>query len=213
MARPRVIARFLLLLPTVLVLLLPSPPSRAAPGTAAAARPSAAAASAAGPAAAAAVVVGPVAAVAADPGTADTVAETPTAGWRWPVDPPATIVAPFRAPPTPYAPGHRGIDLAAREHDAVRAPADGTVSFAGMVAGRPVVAVDHGDGYVSAVEPVSATVAAGSAVAAGEALGTAASGGHCDGGCVHFGVRLHGEYVSPLLLLEAPPRSVLLPVG
>lgn len=134
------------------------------------------------------------------------------ARWRWPLDPPTTITAPFRAPPTPYASGHRGIDLAAAAGAPVRAPAAGTVSFVGAVAGRPLVAIDHGDGYVSAVEPVSALVEAGSAVAPGEPLGTVASGGHCDGACVHFGVRLHGEYVSPMLLLGSVPRAVLLPL-
>ncbi|UOE25234.1 murein hydrolase activator EnvC family protein [Agromyces soli] len=132
--------------------------------------------------------------------------------WWWPVGPPATITAPFRAPPTPYAAGHRGIDLAAAAGDEVRAPAGGTVSFAGTVAGRPLVAVDHGDGYVSAVEPVAALVAVGTAVAPGEPLGTVAAGGHCDGACIHFGVRLHGEYVSPMLLLGSVPRAVLLPL-
>ncbi|MFD6053185.1 murein hydrolase activator EnvC family protein [Agromyces sp. NPDC060279] len=133
-------------------------------------------------------------------------------GWLWPVGPPATITAPFRAPPTPYAPGHRGIDLAAAAGGPVRAPAGGVVSFAGTVAGRPLVAVDHGDGYVSAVEPVSPLVTEGTPVAPGEPLGTVAGGGHCDGACVHFGVRLHGEYVSPMLLLGSVPRAVLLPL-
>jgi murein DD-endopeptidase MepM/ murein hydrolase activator NlpD len=134
-------------------------------------------------------------------------------GWRWPVDPPVRVLEPFRAPPTPYAAGHRGIDLASTPGDPVVSPARGSVSFTGAVAGRPVVAIDHGDGYVSAIEPVTALVAEGDPVAAGQPIGEVATGGHCDDRCVHFGVRLHGEYVSPLLLLGELPRSVLLPLG
>ena len=133
--------------------------------------------------------------------------------WSWPVPPPIVVVAPFRAPPTPYAAGHRGIDLAVRPDAAIRAAAPGTVSFAGQVAGRGVVAIDHGDGVVSAIEPIAATTAAGAAVAAGDVIGTVSSGGHCAAGCVHFGVRIDGEYVSPFLFLGGLPRAVLLPSG
>ena len=131
--------------------------------------------------------------------------------WRWPVPPPIRVVSPFRAPPTPYAAGHRGVDLEAAAGAVVTAPAAGTVSYAGMVAGRGVVAIDHGDGVVSAIEPVEAFIAAGTPVTAGEAIGTVASGGHCTSECVHFGVRVHGEYVSPFLFLGGLPRAVLLP--
>lgn len=133
--------------------------------------------------------------------------------WAWPIRPPLRVIAPFLAPPTPYSAGHRGIDIAATAGAEVRAPAAGIVTFAGPVAGRGVVAIDHGSGIVSAIEPVAAGVAAGASVEQGDVLGTVAAGGHCDGTCVHFGVRLHGEYVSPLLLLGGVPRAVLLPLG
>ncbi|SIN72087.1 Peptidase family M23 [Agromyces cerinus subsp. cerinus] len=134
-----------------------------------------------------------------------------TEPWRWPVPAPIRVVAPFRAPPTPFAAGHRGIDIEAAPAASVTAPAPGVVSFAGMVAGRPVVAIDHGDGVVSAIEPVVALVEAGASVAAGDAIGTVSTGGHCASGCVHFGVRVDGEYVSPYLFLGGLPRAVLLP--
>jgi murein DD-endopeptidase MepM/ murein hydrolase activator NlpD len=86
------------------------------------------------------------------------------------------------------------------------------VSFAGPVAGRGVVAIDHGGGVVSAIEPVAATVADGAAVSAGDVIGTVSSGGHCAAACVHFGVRVDGEYVSPFLFLGGLPRAVLLPM-
>lgn len=135
------------------------------------------------------------------------------ARWQWPVPPPITVVSPFRAPATPYSSGHRGIDVAASPGAPVVAPAAGRVSFAGQVAGRGVVAIDHGGGVVSAIEPVDALVAEGSPVAAGDPIGVVSSGGHCDASCVHFGVRVDGEYVSPFLFLGGLPRAVLLPMG
>lgn len=131
--------------------------------------------------------------------------------WVWPAPAPIRVVSPFRAPPTPYTSGHRGIDLEVAPGAALVAAEGGTVSFAGMVAGRGVVAIDHGDGVVSAIEPVSPIVEEGAVVVPGEPIGTASQGGHCDGGCVHFGVRVDGEYVSPFLFLGGLPRAVLLP--
>lgn len=135
----------------------------------------------------------------------------PAEPWRWPVAAPIRVLAPFRAPPTPYTAGHRGIDVAAAAGAPVVAPAPGVISFSGMVAGRPVVAIDHGHGVVSAIEPVAAAVEAGTPVTAGDAIGTVSTGGHCASGCVHFGVRVDGEYVSPFLFLGGLPRAVLLP--
>jgi murein DD-endopeptidase MepM/ murein hydrolase activator NlpD len=95
----------------------------------------------------------------------------------------------------------------------VVAAASGVVSYAGQVAGRGVVAIDHGGGVVSSIEPVESSVATGASVAAGEAIGGVSSGGHCAARCVHFGVRIDGEYVSPFLFLGGLPRAVLLPMG
>ena len=139
-------------------------------------------------------------------------AAAPPGSWHWPVPAPIRVVAPFRAPETPYASGHRGIDVAADPGAVIVAPAAGTVSFAGPVAGRGVVAIDHGDGVVSAIEPVEALAAAGTTVSVGEPIGVVSSGGHCGSACVHFGVRVHGEYVSPFLFLGGLPRAVLLPL-
>ncbi len=133
--------------------------------------------------------------------------------WTWPVPAPIRVISPFRAPPTPYAAGHRGIDIAAGPGAPVVAPADGVVSFAGPVAGRGVLAIDHGDGVVSAIEPVDAGVTAGARVSAGEPVAVVASGGHCADACVHFGVRVDGEYVSPFLFFGGIPLAVLLPMN
>ncbi|MRX45105.1 peptidoglycan DD-metalloendopeptidase family protein [Agromyces sp. Q22] len=137
----------------------------------------------------------------------------PADRWDWPVGPPVVVVGPFRAPPTPYSAGHRGIDLAALPGRTVVAPATGVVSFAGPVAGRGVLSIDHGGGVVSSIEPVAAGVATGAAVRAGDPVAVVTTGGHCDDRCVHLGVRVHGEYVSPLLWFGGVPRAVLLPMA
>lgn len=129
-------------------------------------------------------------------------------GWVWPVDE-VQLIRRYEAPAHAYGPGHRGVDLAADL--SVRAPAAGRVAFAGMVAGRPVVTIDHGDGLVTTLEPVTTELAVGDAVSRGSPVGAVATGGHTGPGTVHFGVRLDGEYINPLRLLGGVPRAVLLP--
>lgn len=129
-------------------------------------------------------------------------------GWVWPVHP-VRIVRAYDAPAHAYGPGHRGIDLAAG--DTVRSPADGYIAFAGEVAGRPVVTIDHGGGLVTTVEPVTSELAVGDRVPRGAPVGLLAAGGHTAPGTLHFGVRLDGEYINPLRLLGGVPRAVLLP--
>lgn len=138
--------------------------------------------------------------------------EDPAArGWVWPIAP-FHLDRPFVAPAHPYGPGHRGIDLRPVEPGvAVRAPADGVIAFSGQVAGRGVLTIDHGDGLVSTLEPVVSDLAAGTRVTGGAPLGDIAEGGHSASGTLHFGVRLHGEYINPMVLLGGVPRAVLLP--
>ncbi|MDR6875892.1 murein hydrolase activator EnvC family protein [Microbacterium barkeri] len=130
--------------------------------------------------------------------------------WVWPVSQDVRIVRPFEAPPHRYGPGHRGIDLAA-DAAPLRAPASGVIAFAGVVVDRPLLTIDHGDGLVTTLEPATTELAVGDAVSRGQEIGALASGGHAAPGAVHFGVRLHGEYINPLLLLGGVPRAVLLP--
>jgi murein DD-endopeptidase MepM/ murein hydrolase activator NlpD len=134
--------------------------------------------------------------------------------WVWPLHP-FRVVRPFAAPAHEYGPGHRGIDLAAGSGDTgearVRAPAGGAVAFVGQVAGRPVLTIDHGAGLVTTFEPVETVLTPGSIVARGDEVGRLGTGGHAATGELHFGVRLHGDYINPLLLLGGVPRAVLLP--
>ena len=133
-----------------------------------------------------------------------------TAGsWAWPLAAPHPVVRQFIAPATAYSAGHRGIDIRSPSAD-VFAPADGVVSFAGVVVDRPVLSIRHDDGVVSSYEPVETTLSAGDAVSRGQLVGTLLPG-HCPGLCLHFGVRVGGQYVSPLEFLGGIPWSVLLP--
>jgi murein DD-endopeptidase MepM/ murein hydrolase activator NlpD len=130
------------------------------------------------------------------------------ASWAWPVDGRHTILRPFLAPSTRYAAGHRGIDIAAT--GTVTAPSAGVVHFEGYVVNRPVLSLDHGGGVVSTYEPVTSALRAGDPVARGQVIGHLESG-HCTETCLHFGVRVHNEYVSPMLYLGGIAYSVLLP--
>ncbi|MFZ2963068.1 MAG: M23 family metallopeptidase [Rhodoglobus sp.] len=133
----------------------------------------------------------------------------PAPSWAWPVAAPHSIVRPYLAPATPYGPGHRGIDLRTAD-GVVTAPAPGVVHFAGIVVDRPVLSIRHPGGLISSYEPVTSTLTAGTPVRRGELIGSVVPG-HCASPCLHFGVRLDGQYVNPLLLLGGLPYSVLLP--
>lgn len=123
------------------------------------------------------------------------------------------VLEEFDPPDTAYGAGHRGVDLAAPAGSAVVAPAAGRVAFVGVVVDRPVISIDHPNGLRTSFEPLTATVAVGDAVEAGDLIGQTAAGGHCAQRCVHWGLRLHGEYIDPLLTIRDTRPSVLLPLG
>ncbi|MFJ4252728.1 murein hydrolase activator EnvC family protein [Microbacterium sp. NPDC090003] len=133
------------------------------------------------------------------------------AAWRWPIDGPRSVTAPYRAPAHAYGAGHRGIDIAGVVEQEVRAPADGIVAFRGTVVDRPLLTIDHGSGYVSTFEPLDSSLSPGDTVTAGDVVGVVAQGGHSVVGTLHVGVRLDGVYLNPLLLFGTPPRAILLP--
>ncbi len=126
-------------------------------------------------------------------------------GWRLPVA--GDLERRFERPVHRYAPGHRGVDLRASPAASVVAPASGAVSFAGMVAGRSVVVMDHGP-VRTTYEPVATDLDVGDRVVAGQPIGRLASyGGHCPPrACLHWGARIGTEYVDPLTLLSGPVR-------
>ena len=115
-----------------------------------------------------------------------TAADHPT-DWVSPVPLP-TVVRAFDLPEQDWNAGHRGVDLSALPGEPLRAPAHGTVRFAGAVAGKPVVSLEI-DGWVLSMENVDADVATGDEVFAGHTVGRVATPAHCAEGCVHVGVR------------------------
>nr|WP_084534883.1 M23 family metallopeptidase [Nocardia yamanashiensis] len=127
--------------------------------------------------------------------------------FEWPLRPRPAVVRAFDKPAQNWLPGHRGVDLSGSTGDPVLAAGDGTVVFAGTVAGKPVVSVDHAGGLRTTYEPVTASVTVGRRVIHGEAIGVLA-GGHegCPvAACLHWGLRRDGDYLDPLGLLRAIP--------
>jgi murein DD-endopeptidase MepM/ murein hydrolase activator NlpD len=134
-------------------------------------------------------------------------------GWGWPLAGRPAVVRAFDPPPAPWLSGHRGVDLAGHPGDPVLAAGPGVVAFAGVVAGRGVVSVDHPAGLRTTYEPVTATVHIGDTVRLGSPLGTLADGhaGCTATACLHWGLRRGETYLDPLLLLR-PLRVRLKPL-
>ena len=134
--------------------------------------------------------------------------------WLAPVAGPVQVVRGFAPPAHPWLPGHRGVDLAGRVGEPVRAPARGVVSVAGPVAGVLVVAVRHPDGLATTYQPVRAAVRRGQVVRPGQVLGVlVVVGSHCrPAACLHWGLRRGDAYLDPLGML-GPARVRLLPLG
>ena len=129
----------------------------------------------------------------------------------WPLDPRPDVVTGFDPPATRWSAGHRGVDLAGRAGRPVRAAAEGRVGFAGTLAGRGVVVVDHGATRTT-YEPVSPAVATGDTVAAGGVLGRLQLfGSHCfPAACLHWGlIEGRDHYLDPLILVGAGPVRLL----
>ena len=115
-------------------------------------------------------------------------------------------------PTPPGAPGHRGVDLRGSPGQPVRAALPGRVTWAGSLAGRGVVVVDHGATRTT-YEPVDRRRSTSArAVAAGDRLGTARrrpGRTACPRACLHWGW-IEGEtYLDPLRLVGAGPVRLL----
>ncbi|MCF8528649.1 MAG: M23 family metallopeptidase [Aquiluna sp.] len=119
----------------------------------------------------------------------------------------------YKAPPTKYAAGHRGIDIKLAPGEAISAPADGKISFAGLVVDRDVVSITTNFGYLASFEPACATLDAGERVSRGQVIARHCEPKpeykyHCDS-CVHFSARNLFGYLSPMYLLGKLNPSVL----
>ena len=132
--------------------------------------------------------------------------------WVFPIAESASVVRGFDPPLRRWSAGHRGVDLAAPVGTTVRAAGAGVVTYAGLLAGRGVVAVSHGE-LRTTYEPVTATVSVGEQVDPGDPIGAlSAAGGHClPSVCLHWGLLRGKSYLDPLRLLGGGVR--LLPLG
>ena len=129
---------------------------------------------------------------------------------RWPLRPTPEVVEGFDPPTSTWSAGHRGVDLAGRPGQLVHTALAGTVSFVGLIAGRGVVVVDHGDTRTT-YEPVASSRRPGEPVAAGDGIGhLAAPGSHCPPrACLHWGWLRDETYLDPLRLVGAGPVRLL----
>ena len=131
---------------------------------------------------------------------------------QWPLRPGVPAVTRgFDAPRPDWQRGHRGVDLAGAPGRPVYAAGRGTVVFAGLLAGRPVVSVQHPGGLRTSYEPVQAVVRPGQLVDSGSPLGRLVTGhpGCPAAACLHWGAMWgpaqRADYVDPLGLLAATP--------
>jgi len=114
--------------------------------------------------------------------------------WGAPVE--APISDPFRPPDRRYGPGNRGIEYDTAPGQDVLAVADGVVEFAGPVAGRPVVVIDHGAGLRSSyVNLLDGSVGRGLVGGRGQRIASADE-------AFHLGARRDRRYVDPADLIE-----------
>ncbi|MBM3687450.1 MAG: M23 family metallopeptidase [Actinobacteria bacterium] len=132
---------------------------------------------------------------------------TAAAPWQPPVTP-VVVERPFAAPADPYAPGHRGVDLAATAGQTVVAPAPGVVRVAGRVAGKAVISIEHphrlngSTGWRTTYEGVAASVHVNQRVSAGDSIGVVVAHPHSRG--IHWGLKNGRVYADPLALLRRP---------
>jgi hypothetical protein len=135
----------------------------------------------------------------------------PTASWEFPIRGAdmSSISKGFDPPQHIGAHGHRGVDFYAPPGTAVYAVGNGVIKFAGNIAGKPTVSLDHGwhprlanQPIRSTYEPVHSILPKGTAVSAGQLLGfTTRGNSHCERVCLHFGLKVgDGSYLSPLVL-------------
>lgn len=133
--------------------------------------------------------------------------------WVAPLPQPLQVVRAFDPPALRWDAGHRGVDLKGGVGATVRAAGAGRISYAGLLAGRGVVVVVHGD-LRTTYEPVAAAVKVGQTVAPGDPIGALDSGHdpwRPSSGVLHWGLVRGQTYLDPLTLLSGVRPVRLLP--
>lgn len=125
-----------------------------------------------------------------------------TSVWGWPLAGVPPILRGFDPPEHRWSAGHRGIDLAGVEGEAVLAVEAGVVTHSGVIAGVGTVSITHASGLRSTYQPLTDRVSRGERVSRGAMVGRL-DAGHCALlGCLHLGaVRGQHGYVDPTPLL------------
>ena len=136
--------------------------------------------------------------------------------WQVPLEKPV-LVNQFLQPSSDYSAGHRGVDYLVKNGDLVRAPARGTVSFAGRVVDRGVLTLAHSGSLLTSFEPVCPLVFKGQSVERGDAVAKVCDEpgyeNHCGvRNCLHFSLRKLEGYLSPLVTIGGLSPSRLLPL-
>lgn len=125
------------------------------------------------------------------------------ASYRPPVA--AMVIDHFREPAGPYGPGNRGLEYETAQWQPVGSIGAGVVVFAGQVAGRLVVSIEHPDGLRSSlVGLASVAVSVGQRVWAGTVVGRA-------GTRLHLGVRRGDVYLDPAAIVAVRRSARLVP--
>lgn len=135
------------------------------------------------------------------------------AAWKWPLKARSKsgqiVIAEFDNPVEPWLPGHRGVDLAADLGAPIVAPSQGQLSFAGVVAGKQVVSLRI-DNFTVTFEPAVTGLKADTVVESGQEFARfEGHSDHCDGRCLHWGVKTAQQtYMNPLSKVK--PRKIIL---
>lgn len=123
------------------------------------------------------------------------------------------VVRGFEPPSCTYCAGHRGVSVVVREGTPVRAIADGTITFAGKVAGNLFVVLQFAPdlrltyGYLAdTVDDEGSDTATGDVVTAGKVLGHSAQR-------VYLGVRRGHVPVDPTPYIGAKRARLVAPLG
>lgn len=123
---------------------------------------------------------------------------------RWPVH--GAVNSEFGGRQSPWTKSgefHSGIDIAAKRGTPVRAPAGGTVAFAGAHAEYGLtVMIDHHDDLRSIYGHLSkVTVTAGQTIARGDQLGLTGNSGRSSGPHLHYEILVKNKPVNPRAFL------------
>jgi murein DD-endopeptidase MepM/ murein hydrolase activator NlpD len=156
------------------------------------------------PLAACSPIIGPTQGQSAAAGLVVVTSTTASPRWRSPLRGPMVVHREFQPPRVRWAPGHRGVDLAAAAGSLILAAGSGRIAFAGRIAGRGVISIEHSPGVRTTYEPVRAVVVAGQFVRKGDRIGyLAPDRRHPDS--LHWGLRIRDGYADPMRLLRARP--------